>query len=209
METKICKDCLIEYPLDQLKQNKRYEDGYEPRCKKCNTIRTKKYRANNINKVRAKGRERAKKYREDPQYIAYVAQWRIDNKEQIKAYNQTPKAKKRIREYNKEKYHTDPINKLKHTINSRFNKAIKIGGYKKKSRLNEIIGCSWEQLNSHLEKQFDKKMNWDNHGTYWETDHIIPLASAKNEDEIYKLSHYTNLQPLYWKDNREKSDKII
>ena len=51
-------------------------------------------------------------------------------------------------------------------------------------------------------------MNWDNHGE-WHIDHIIPLSSANTEEELIKLCHYTNLQPLWAEDNLSKSDKII
>lgn len=53
-------------------------------------------------------------------------------------------------------------------------------------------------------------MNWDNRGLYgWHIDHIIPLSSAKTEEEVYKLCHYTNLQPLWAKENLSKGNKII
>jgi hypothetical protein len=51
-------------------------------------------------------------------------------------------------------------------------------------------------------------MSWDNHGE-WHIDHIIPLSSAKNESDLYKLFHYTNLQPLWAFDNLSKGNKII
>ena len=51
-------------------------------------------------------------------------------------------------------------------------------------------------------------MNWINHGE-WHIDHIIPLASAKNEKELIKLCYYRNLQPLWAFDNMSKSAKII
>jgi len=51
-------------------------------------------------------------------------------------------------------------------------------------------------------------MNWENYGK-WHIDHIIPLASAKNKEEMENLFHYSNLQPLWASDNFKKSDKIL
>jgi len=64
-----------------------------------------------------------------------------------------------------------------------------------------------EQLKEHLEKQFDENMTWDNYGE-WHIDHIIPLSSANTEEEMYKLCHYTNLQPLWAIDNIIKANTI-
>ena len=58
-----------------------------------------------------------------------------------------------------------------------------------------------------MESKFDENMNWANQGTYWHIDHIIPISSAKTEEDIYILNHYTNLQPLYWLENIKKSNK--
>ena len=114
----------------------------------------------------------------------------------------------KYREY-QNNYKLKPLTKATSSLRARLATIVRLGGYKKKSSLNKIIGCDWNTLKQHLEGQFNDKMNWANYGDYWEIDHILPLASAKTIDEIYELSHYTNLQPLYWKDNRKKSAKII
>ena len=51
-------------------------------------------------------------------------------------------------------------------------------------------------------------MSWDNRNK-WHIDHVIPLSSANTEEEVLNLCHYTNLQPLWVKENLEKSNKLI
>ena len=65
-------------------------------------------------------------------------------------------------------------------------------------------------LKKHIESQFKDGMSWENHKhDGWHIDHIIPLSSAKNEENVYKLCHYTNLQPLWATENYKKGKKII
>jgi hypothetical protein len=65
-------------------------------------------------------------------------------------------------------------------------------------------------LKKYIESKFKEGMSWDNYGVYgWHLDHIIPLSSAKNEEELKSLCHYTNLQPLWAFDNLSKFNKII
>ena len=52
-------------------------------------------------------------------------------------------------------------------------------------------------------------MSWNNYGLYngelnygWDIDHIMPLSSAKTQEDIIKLNHYSNLQPLCSYHNR-------
>jgi hypothetical protein len=83
-------------------------------------------------------------------------------------------------------------------------------GSKKDRKTFDIIGCTTQFLKEHLENQFVGDMNWNNHGLFgWHIDHIIPLSSAKTEEELYKLCHYSNLQPLWAEDNLKKSNKIF
>ena len=97
------------------------------------------------------------------------------------------------------------------------NKSIKRKGYSKKTRTYEILGCSFEDFKLYLESKFESWMTWEIHGKYngefnygWDIDHIIPIDSALNEEDLIKLNHYSNLQPLCSKINRDiKVNNII
>lgn len=112
----------------------------------------------------------------------------------------------------------DNLFKLRRNISSSISESLKTYNYTKKSRTNLILGCSFEELKKHLESRFEDWMNWENYGnwngipselnTAWDIDHIIPLASAKTEERLLELNHYTNLQPLCSYTNRNiKKDK--
>ena len=87
---------------------------------------------------------------------------------------------------------------------------LKENNLNKKYKVINIIGCDLITLKEHIEKQFKDGMNWENYGLFgWHIDHIIPLSSAKTEEELYKLCHYTNLQPLWAEENMKKGNKIL
>jgi len=140
---------------------------------------------------------------------------------QMKEYYETNKES--IREYKKlwakEKRKNDPLFKLKDNLRSLIRESIKNKGYKKLTKTELILGCSFEEFKNHLEFKFEDWMNWDNYGNpkdgivainkSWDIDHIIPCSSALNEEELIKLNHYTNLQPLCSHINRNvKRDKF-
>ena len=115
-----------------------------------------------------------------------------------------------IRKYYNERRNSDPLFKLSDNIRSRIRVFLKSKNIKKNNKTFNIVGCIPEFLKEYIEKKFTEGMSWNNQGKYgWHIDHIIPLSSAKNEEEIYNLCHYTNLQPLWSKDNLTKSNKIL
>lgn len=82
--------------------------------------------------------------------------------------------------------------------------------YTKNSKTFDILGIDQEGLFEHIEKQFKDGMTWENHSHRgWHIDHIIPVNSATSYEELVKLNHYTNLQPLWCDENWKKSDKIL
>jgi len=82
----------------------------------------------------------------------------------------------------------------------------------KSGKMVTLIGCTMPFLRQYLESLWRKGMSW---GTYgfgrgrWVIDHIIPCKrfNLTNTEEQKKCFHYTNLQPLWWEENAEKSDK--
>ena len=217
METKICKKCGLEKDICNFYNSKKTKDGKRNYCKKCELDDKKIWKEKNKDKVKLqkqrylkkypqKNLDRGKKYRENnkEKVIKRSDKWRKENSDYNSIYYQ--KNKDKINEYYSLKKKNDPIFKLKSHYRSKLNKIL---GTNKSKTTFSIIGCTPHQLKEHIESKFKEGMSWENHGLFgWHIDHIIPLSSAKTEEELYKLCHYTNLQPLWSKDNLKKSNKL-
>ena len=112
------------------------------------------------------------------------------------------------KEYNKKRRLIDPLFKLKGNIRCLIGNSIKHKLHYRKSKTSDYLGCSFKDFKIHLERQFTKGMTWENQGE-WHLDHIYPISLAKDEEELIKLNHYTNFQPLWAFDNISKGNKII
>lgn len=86
-------------------------------------------------------------------------------------------------------------NRIRSTINSSFFRK----GFTKNSITSLILGCTWEEFKTHLE---DNPHNFKIIDEGLDLDHIIPISSAKSEEELYSLNHYTNFQLLPSEYNR-------
>ena len=155
-------------------------------------------------------KKNTKKYRENNHDIAKQSskKYKSNNKEKIKAYRELYKTRRN--ELDIEKKKSDPLYKLKYNIRSGILKAFKRTNNKKNNKTVVILGCSFEEFKKHLENKFEPWMNWNNHGKYngeinygWDIDHIVPISTAKTEEDVIRLNHYTNLQPLCSKTNRD------
>lgn len=115
--------------------------------------------------------------------------------------------------YRRERRTNDDIYRLIDSIRCIINTSFRNGKFKKQSRTHDILGCSFDEFKIYIESKFEYWMNWSNHGKYtgeynetWQYDHIIPISSASTYEELIKLNHYTNFQPLCSKKNLEKSN---
>lgn len=205
----ICKDCRKIESKKRYDENKEYFIQYNQLTKESRNVSKKKWSELNKDKVNIS----SKKYvlnnsekRKESIKIYY-----LNNKEKIKDY------KKRwdknnptyMTDYDKKRKKIDPEYKLWVNIRNRTSNYIKLKNITKNNSTYNLIGLTPNELKTHLEKQFTKGMTWELFGQNIHIDHIIPLSSAKTEEEIYKLCHYTNLQPLWAHQNLSKGAKIL
>lgn len=122
--------------------------------------------------------------------------------------NNRDKINKRMNVYINERKKKDPMFKLRLNLRDLISQAFKRKGYQKTSKTHQILGADFDLVKMHIEKQFRKGMSWDNREE-WDIDHIIPVASAQNIEELIALNHYTNLQPLSREENLMKGDNYL
>lgn len=145
----------------------------------------------------------------------------LKNKEKIKIrkklYRLNNKLKvAKTKSKSQKKALSTPIGKLKHNIRAAIRRSLIDSGYDKNYSSEKILGCTIEFFKQYIESQFEPWMNWENKGLYngnenygWDLDHILPLSSAKTEEDILKLNNYKNIQPLCSYINRDvKKDNI-
>jgi hypothetical protein len=105
-----------------------------------------------------------------------------------------------------QRYHTDPVTNLKHSLRISLNRAIQYGATKNNKAL-KYLGCDIKAFKKYIEKKFKPGMSWLNR-TDWHIDHIIPLVKINDGYTLVQLCHYTNLQPLWKHENLQKSKNV-
>ena len=211
-----CKSCVLEernskkdiYSL----YSKNYYNDNKDKIYLNRIDKSKEYYSNNREIISFKNKEN---YLKNKHFIQERnKKWIDNNKEYISGYKKEYNIKyKSIRnKRHKDNIINNPLYRLKHNIRGIINKSIKC----KNDKTIDVIGCSFYELKIYLESMFIDWMNWENYGLYngelnygWDIDHKIPLSSALSEDDILRLNHYTNLQPLCSKVNRYiKKDRL-
>ena len=172
-----------------------------------------KYRKKNRDKINARFR---KWYKNNPEHQKKVKEYREKNKEKLlkyfEEYRKKPGYKEKfnlyMKNYMNNKLKTDPDFKLKMQLRHRIYLALKVKGISKSKRTMKLLGCTVEELWKHLESKFQPGMTKENYGK-WHVDHIKPCASFDLTDpkQQFICFHYTNLQPLWAKDNIRKGAK--
>ena len=129
--------------------------------------------------------------------------WREENREHVNSYQ-----REYVKQWAKHKSSTDPAYRIVKNLRHRLWSAVKSVSGKKQGHTLDFLACSRDQLLTHLEKQFSAGMSWENYGE-WHIDHKKPCAAFDMtvKEEQAACFHYTNLQPLWAKDNLSKGAK--
>lgn len=171
--------------VDRKEINKRQLERYHERMKDPEYRKVRQ----EYDRKRNKGyyRKHNKKFKKAQQ------NWRKRNKDKINKYHA---------EWQRNRYAKDPVFRLNMTISRGIRRALN-KGYG--GKWQDFVDYTLDELRTHLEAQFDDKMNWSNYSKYWVIDHKIPLSRyKKNPIKAWQLS---NLQPLEAKENIRKSNK--
>lgn len=199
---KQCKKCLETKDLLEFTKNKSTKDGLCCYCKNCKSHIDSQYYKKNSKDI---NQRRSKYHQTSP--IA---------KECRKRYAKSDKGKLAQRRYVKKRYQSNIEFKIRTTLRTRLRHAITKNI--KQSSAIKLLGCTVEYFISYIESKLLPNMTWDNYGNpngnhtdCWHIDHIVPCSNFDLTSlEQQKLCfHYTNLQPLWAKDNLSKSDKVI
>jgi len=180
MKKKICNICGINKLLTDYPKDNNLKTGYRGKCKDCSNQQCRKYYTKHKNEIQIRH----------------------------KNYNSSPKRKQQVRDYIRHKRKNNTHFKLTDNLRRRINYAISSG--KKNDHTIKLLGCSIEYFKKYIESLWSDGMNWGNYGMFgWHLDHIIPCANfdLSDEEQQKKCFHYTNIQPLWAKDNWSKGAK--
>lgn len=188
------------------------------------------WRAKNRKAAREIQRRYRNKLRDDPERFAkqYARQqdWRQRNPESIRESKrrcylkarENPKRREldsaRARDYHLRnpgrKRVLGPTQKIRHSLTNRIRLAVKSLGTVKADTLWKLTGCSPEHFKVWMTFWFQPGMSWKNHGSVWHIDHVMPCArfDLADPDQQRRCFHYTNLQPLFKRENQRKHSRL-
>jgi hypothetical protein len=152
-------------------------------------------------------------YENNKEYVLEKCkEYRENNKEKVKQfkhdYYQKDENKIHRNEKDKKRREEDYVYKITSNLRTRVHSVLK---YNKKDSTNILIGCKKSELVKWIEDQFDSNHNWDNYGSVWHVDHVIPLAffDFTNRHEQFLALNWSNLRPLDVAKNLSKNDSIV
>ena len=200
------KERKREYYLKNKEKNREKIKEYDKKYYLKNKEKIKEYQLKNREYILAKKKEyylknieQRKEYllKNREHILAQKKEHYLKNIEQIKEYHRRPKTQERRRNRVNNRYNTDINFRLLTICRARVYKALK--GFDKSASTMELIGCTPDELRSHIESKFEPWMNWENQGKGgWDIEHIKACFHFNLEDSEQQRAcfNWSNLQPL-------------
>ena len=204
------KERKKEYDKKYRLENKEHIKEYAKEYAKEYNLKNKERIKKNMGEYRSKNRERAKEYSKEYRLknIERIKEYVFKNRERVNKRRKEYRLKniQRMREYENNRYKTDINFKLRKVCRGRIRLALK--GKIKSASTMELIGCTIDELRSHIESQFKPWMMWENHGL-WDIDHIKAMSSFDLSDpaQQHACCNWSNLQPMEHIENIRKGAK--
>ena len=199
-DTQICIKCEISYPSSCYRKYNETQIGRT--CKKC---------LNELDKLRKKNLRQKKvettfvncEKCQEEKALKYFAKLKKFYKKKICLSCYPKFLTEQKTEWCKNEHNTNMNYRIKKSLAARLRSVI----VKNNSTMN-YIGCNIQYLREWFEYNFTSEMNWDNYGSYWSIDHIIPVCKfdLTLEDEKLKCCNWTNLMPVTIKFNSSKKE---
>lgn len=223
--TEYVKSRVQKYAANNREKTRKWRSDFEKRNKNKISEYKKMYFRENFERLAPK----RKLYRDSTKHIAKA--YRDKNKEilkqkqteyyklnkenrceQSREYAKREEVKIRNNCRRKERMKTDIQFLIKTRLRGRMHSALKNrkDGLVKADRTIALLGCDYNFFKKYIEKLFTEGMTWEKLiSAEIEIDHIKPCSKfdLTKEEEQYKCFHYSNLQPLWWRDNITKGDK--
>jgi len=143
-----------------------------------------------------------------PDELKHIRFYHSERKKKWEKLNPEKNRIYRSRYYQKVK--KKPVYITQNRLRARIHVAITKAKVRKKDSILSLCGCSTPELMLHLQSQFKEGMHWNNYGK-WHIDHIRPCASfdLTDPEQQRQCFHYSNLQPLWAKENLSKGARLI
>jgi hypothetical protein len=211
--SKVCSLCGQDKFVEEFSPKKGGKNELHHWCRSCKRIKDAAYSrdaySRNPERIRSKNKKWCDENRE--QDLSRKRKYNAEHKKEIYSKQLECRAKN-INQYRKvarerisRKKMENPNFKVTCLIRTRIRNAL--DGRAKSGRSVELLGCSWDEARKYIESKFQPGMSWKNHGVRgWHIDHVVPCAAfdLTDPEQQRMCFHYTNLQPLWAKDNLSK-----
>lgn len=203
-----CRECRSQMKKQWISENKEYVQEYQRKWFADNPGYQREYYQKTIDRQH----EYQKKYKSLHRDEANerCAKWYQEHIEEQRKKKREYKQqnKKYFADYERDKKRGDEFYRFKCYIRHFMWESFRRKDWKKCKKTQDIIGCTMEEARSHLERTWMENYGTPYNGEPVHIDHIVPLSTAKTEDDVIRLCHISNLQYLKPEDNCSKRDSI-